>query len=1093
MKRLLLSFVTLLAIIGTVTADTKVPIMLTGGHQDAFTLEEACDVEPLPGSTMEALYGATFTPKNNFTNLFQYKNMEVGSYEKIVIKFGAPVPEGYNLNDNSGFKSIAGLTECEIVLDGTPISDFTIFNWEGCYAPITITEVYFWTSKTVVDKPKAKGKWVSLISNGDAEGTGLESFPVSFDGPNNGGTANDEAEIVAGEGYDGTKAIKVTSFDTPSETWHTQFFLLFNEELAEGTKIRLSLNHRADFDQKITASAQGNPRDYNGNLDIEFTPTSDWDYYEWTHTVTSGDAGNNGFKSIAFNLNEGDNHPNTFYFDNIVLEKYVPSIGADFGSTAAQIIFPYETNIASLVEAGGKSRLQVPAESVTMTVNGKAVGIDYVEYDLNGSIYVFPSEDVVMEETDKVVVTFTNPADEAIHVAYTEDGHKDEAIESVETEAEWNDKVSEVMPFNYGEPVLDSADPENGSFNLSNTISEFTLTFDKPVDCAKLTAKIGKEKLTNTPASGMSKVVKLTRTGADLSNGKITINVTNVWGEFTPEDFAYQNDFDLSYGIGVVDSEDPNAIGVMQIRNLLTALENAKGTLDNAEEDMYQGSCRDALDAKIQQYDGQEYVMTAPSQFDNAIRELNAAAKAMNDHIALCDDYSAQVVKASTIYLNNKDSKFKATELFKALETAVRKYCTFGTEIQYDEVTDEEKTVEVLESFKMLYDDEELTAAKNEMTTPVNVAEQYFTEVALNADIQQGNCGVAVLVERNRLGARTLLSLGVDESDPLIEAAKNSITDDDDLAGQIKKRIAMELYSQLKEADNEVFAPVVDEYGDPVTDAQGNPVNKSYDMTVFIKNPNIYCVDGTQGLSEENVPGWTYPEQYSKPGLFKKWNEQRDIAGLPEDCAFETWYGTCRMEQTITDLPAGIYVVSLCGSDWSNKAGQENNPYDLKGFVYCKTSETIDPEEGEEEDRDLNFAATRTIVYGGQWNMDHAHNLGYNEVFDDATGFVSTTEDGEFFGIPVTDGQLTLGIHFGGDAQIFFQHARLTLMAPADINYADTYQEFISGVDAAKTAKVRAIEVYDLNGHRLVNAKKGISIVRKLMSDGTVKTSKVVK
>ena len=43
------------------------------------------------------------------------------------------------------------------------------------------------------------------------------------------------------------------------------------------------------------------------------------------------------------------------------------------------------------------------------------------------------------------------------------------------------------------------------------------------------------------------------------------------------------------------------------------------------------------------------------------------------------------------------------------------------------------------------------------------------------------------------------------------------------------------------------------------------------------------------------------------------------------------------------------------------------------------------------------------------------------------------------------------------------------------------------------TAKVRSLAVYDLNGRRLVNAKKGINIVKKVMSDGTVKTTKVVK
>ena len=46
------------------------------------------------------------------------------------------------------------------------------------------------------------------------------------------------------------------------------------------------------------------------------------------------------------------------------------------------------------------------------------------------------------------------------------------------------------------------------------------------------------------------------------------------------------------------------------------------------------------------------------------------------------------------------------------------------------------------------------------------------------------------------------------------------------------------------------------------------------------------------------------------------------------------------------------------------------------------------------------------------------------------------------------------------------------------------------GVSATK---VRALQLYDLNGRRIVTAQKGIQIVKKMMSDGTVKTQKVVK
>ena len=76
---------------------------------------------------------------------------------------------------------------------------------------------------------------LSMINNGDAEGTDLSSFPVSWDGPNNGGTANEVPEIVDG-GVNGSKCFKVVSYPNPTETWHTQFYVKSDEVLAKGTK-----------------------------------------------------------------------------------------------------------------------------------------------------------------------------------------------------------------------------------------------------------------------------------------------------------------------------------------------------------------------------------------------------------------------------------------------------------------------------------------------------------------------------------------------------------------------------------------------------------------------------------------------------------------------------------------------------------------------------------------------------------------------------------------------------------------------------------------------------------------------------------------
>jgi hypothetical protein len=529
----------------------------------------------------------------------------------------------------------------------------------------------------------------------------------------------------------------------------------------------------------------------------------------------------------------------------------------------------------------------------------------------------------------------------------------------------------------------------------------------------------------------------------------------------------------------------PDVMGIVETKALNDALEAAQNAYNEivlADEERYAGDAMTDLNNLITEVSENKATYTAPSVYAAKAAELEAKTKAANDHKAACDTYDENIKKAIDMVLAHADDKFNQTQTYTDLKAITDLYHATGEKVNIG--SDEEPIYETQYQFDQLKDDASLTNANKDLTAAVNLGNNIFTSVALDADIQEGNCGIAVLVERNRLGARTLKSLGVADDDPLIQRAQNAITDDDDLAENIKLRIKSILYDDLaKGNESTLFVPSEDDF-----DGEGNPVIPSYDMTVFAKNPNIYCLDGQAGVSPQNVPGWDFVLG-GNPGLFRGWDD-RGVAGLPEDGAFTTWFGTNRMEQTITDLPAGIYVVSLCGSDWSNQAGNADNPHDVNGFVYCKTSKTPAVEEGAEEDREINFAATRTIVFGGQYNMNHALNLGVEEVIDEATGFVSTSQEGEVMGISVTDGKLTFGIHFAGDAQYFFQHVKITLIAPAD---GFDYETEKTGIEAAATAPtVRALQVYDLNGRRMIKASKGLQIVKKQMSDGTVRVEKVI-
>ena len=98
--------------------------------------------------------------------------------------------------------------------------------------------------------------------------------------------------------------------------------------------------------------------------------------------------------------------------------------------------------------------------------------------------------------------------------------------------------------------------------------------------------------------------------------------------------------------------------------------------------------------------------------------------------------------------------------------------------------------------------------------------------------------------------------------------------------------------------------------------------------------------------------------------------------------------------------------------------------------------------------------------------------------------------------IVVTDGVLTLGFAWGNQSQAFFEYVNILLTGAASgFDYAKAYESAAAGIETLEgtpAAKVRAIQLFDLNGRRLSKSQKGITIVKKVMSDGSIKTEKVI-
>jgi len=884
------------------------------------------------------------------------------------------------------------------------------------------------------------GVWTSVIKNGDIESDDLSSFPVSHNGgkPADSGAADALPEVIE-DGVDGGKCLKVMTDDEPAQSWGTQFFIKANDKIARNTEWKLTMNIKAEREAQISTGAHAEPRAWKGGFIDAFSVTEDWEEYEWTGSINVDD-----FQSIAFDLNADGNDNMAFYFDNIDFSAKVPSIDALYSKTCMRVRFPYYTNIIKLVEDGakGKKRLLMPTDCITVKVNGEVVPLMSVEADLEGELYVFFDEawdgDVLEDEDTEVLVTLNNSSDTTFRLLHMEtNGTVGEAVEFADAIGHYDeeDELVEVMSYLYGAPEVMSSDPEEGSFNLPATISEFKVVFDKKAKCEKIKAKLDNENLTVAPAEGFATEITLKRTGtAPLADGEHIISIDKIYGEVDLGE-EYYSTGEIKFTTGKQVSEE-----------LLAALQTANDTKTANDSSLYAGTAYTALVEAITKYEAEVEGYTAPSVINAAIIDLNDLVKAMTTHHDLVDTYIDCNDKVQGLAEQYAESKFNTTPLYLQLKATAEKYAG-----------------------KNFILDDELTAANAELKPLADLCGNMFTE----GESWIGDAGYKVLTDRIRRGIETLKVLGVSESDSLMVIASNTISDDESIATALKNAITKKTYEAIKANKDDFFGvlntDMDEETGEEIT------TYKSYDMSVFIKNPNMYALLPKNGFTAENMPGWTVVK--GNPGFYGAggdgWGNPRNIEGLPEDIAVTTYHSIAQFEQTITDLPAGIYTVTLVGTDWGNQKGDEGDGPDAAGFVYAKTSDTVEPEEGEEADRDLNFAGTATIEYAGLYQMNKAHKV----------------ED-----IVVTDGKLTIGVYYGADSQYFFGNSKLTMTGAAtDFDYAKALQDIETNIDAAKSNKVRAIQLFDLNGRSINKAQKGIVIVKKVMSDGTIKTEKVVK
>ena len=205
------------------------------------------------------------------------------------------------------------------------------------------TTLMYTNDGSLPQAPKADGgdessPWVNWVTNSDCEGNDVTCL-IGKDGNEN-GVMN--TKIVDGAGYDGSRGIKVHAVANADEDWTTQFFVYTPDHIWNaGDKFRFHMWARADEAAHISVQSHKKPGTYIywQILDGEYNITAEWQEIVFEGTITAEQAGTGGggggwpwggwgepvaseLQTIAFNLNEGKQRDNNFYFDDIRWESY---------------------------------------------------------------------------------------------------------------------------------------------------------------------------------------------------------------------------------------------------------------------------------------------------------------------------------------------------------------------------------------------------------------------------------------------------------------------------------------------------------------------------------------------------------------------------------------------------------------------------------------------------------------------------------------------------------------------------------------------------------------------------------------------------
>lgn len=485
-----------------------------------------------------------------------------------------------------------------------------------------------------------------------------------------------------------------------------------------------------------------------------------------------------------------------------------------------------------------------------------------------------------------------------------------------------------------------------------------------------------------------------------------------------------------------------------------------------------------------------EMGMTSPSQYKEATQAVKDATKAAQDYkttIDTYDEYRMEGGKVAQLLEQIADTKVAQLECAKILTE------TFNT-YKDNALTETEKLNEATDILVKNYTlvrrwkGDAVQASGTESGGNVGT-------IGLNAALYRIDTAIKTIEAMINNGAE------IDEEDMVvIEKAQAALTDDDNIANALKKVATKAYYKAMQNAD--VKEGFFNEQWNEETMEQIS--DGTYDFSFFMKNPNIYIqTDNEQiagsleatniGTEEEPVnvysgaacPGWTVSDVTGWCTWSTGWSDFKS-ADVPVEAMASNWGGSYTISQKIEDLPAGLYNVG--------GAVNERDAFHEDSYFFVQVGEDGElitmpcPNQGQSWNNTPNLWTARRDGIWHEGNEITEDVLGENgEVIVEGPGEEGPAADNY---IEILDGKLTIGAHAGAtDSHIFINKFGIKIVGrSANFDYANN--DFWTGVESVKDNKVVSVAVYDINGRQKYNATKGMNIVKRVYSDGSVKVGK---